>query len=247
MKSAANGEKKRCREGPGGAGACMLSISFPVFGTFYALNKINLSVRGSSNRRKGVKHMGKAVLYIRDEALLGSLKNRLRERGFAEIIASGSPAELLNDAVANHPEVAVVEFDADDHDLVGTVKRLWDKLSLPIVMVAESCDLEEVQTWGESVVSTILAKPVREEELVAALVLSIAAARRVERLKEEVSSLKESIESRKVIEKAKGRLMERDKLSEAEAFRRMQRLAMDRRISMRQLADAILLTESIAG
>ncbi|MBU5636808.1 ANTAR domain-containing protein [Geomonas sp. Red69] len=191
--------------------------------------------------------MGKAVLYIRDEDLLESLKNRLRERGFAEIIASGGSGELLSEALANHPEVAVVEFRAGDQEIVGTVKKLWDKLSLPIVMIAESRDLEEVQTWGEAAVSTILAKPVREEELVAALFLSIAAARRVERLKEEVCSLKESIESRKVIEKAKGRLMERDKLSEAEAFRRMQRLAMDRRISMRQLADAILLTESIAG
>lgn len=191
--------------------------------------------------------MGKAVLYIRDEELLGSLKNRLRERGFAEIIASGTPGELLGEALANRPEVAVIEFCAGDQEISGTVKRLWEKLSLPIIMIAQSSDLEDVQTWGESAVSTILAKPVREEELVAALVLSIAAARRVERLKEEVSSLKESIESRKVIEKAKGRLMERDKLSEAEAFRRMQRLAMDRRISMRQLADAILLTDSIGG
>ena len=191
--------------------------------------------------------MGKAVLYIRDETLLESLKNRLSERGFAEIIASGTPGELFGEALASHPDVAVIEFCAGDQDISATVKRLWEKLSLPIVMIAESRDLEDVQTWGESVVSTILAKPVREEELVAAMVLSIAAARRVERLKEEVSTLKESIENRKIIEKAKGRLMERDKLSEAEAFRRMQRLAMDRRISMRQLADAILLTDSIGG
>ncbi|WP_136523289.1 ANTAR domain-containing response regulator [Geomonas ferrireducens] len=191
--------------------------------------------------------MGKAVLYMRDEELLVSLKKRLRDRGFAEIIAPGSPGELLNETLSNHPEVAVIEYLAADQEIKSVAKRLWEKLSLPIIMIAESSEVEEVQTWGEATVSTILAKPVREDELVAALVLSIAAARRVERLKEEVSSLKESIESRKVIEKAKGRLMERDKLSEAEAFRRMQRLAMDRRISMRQLADAILLTESIAG
>ena len=114
-------------------------------------------------------------------------------------------------------------------------------------MLAESGDLETVQNWGESVVSTILAKPVRENELTAALVLSLAAARRVDKLKEEVATLKESIESRKVIEKAKGRLMERDKLTEAEAFRSMQRLAMDRRIPMRRLAEAILLTDRIGS
>lgn len=190
--------------------------------------------------------MGKAVLYIRDEKLMGSLKKRLQSRGFAEIIASQSPGELYADAVENQAEIAVVEYTAD-RGVDSTVKKLWERLGIPIIMIAESADLEAVQTWGESALSTILAKPVRENELMAALVLSLAAARRVDKLKEEVASLKESIESRKVIEKAKGRLMERDKLTEAEAFRRMQRLAMDRRISMRQLADAILLTDRIGA
>ncbi|HBG07824.1 MAG: histidine kinase [Geobacteraceae bacterium GWC2_58_44] len=191
--------------------------------------------------------MGKAVMYIRDEKLLGSLKNRLDGRGFAEIIASGSPGELYADALESQPEIAVIEFSASDRGVDATVKKLWDRLGIPIIMIAESSDLEAVQAWGESVLSTILAKPVREDELMAALVLSLAAARRMEKLKEEVATLKESIESRKVIEKAKGRLMERDKLTEAEAFRRMQRLAMDRRISMRQLAEAILLTDRIGA
>jgi two-component system, response regulator PdtaR len=191
--------------------------------------------------------MGKAVLYIRDEKLMGSLKKRLSSRGFAEIIAPGSLGELYADVLESPAEVAVIEYSTADPGADLTVKKLWDKFGIPIIMVAESADLETVQTWGESVVSTILAKPVREEELVAAVVLSIAAARRVDKLKEEVATLRESIESRKVIEKAKGRLMERDKLSEAEAFRRMQRLAMDRRISMRQLAEAILLTDRIGA
>lgn len=191
--------------------------------------------------------MGKAVLYIRDEELLESLKKRLELNGFAEIIASGSPGELYAEAVESRPEVAVLEVSASDRGVETMVRKLWERLAVPIIAVAESDDLESVQKWGESVVSTVLAKPVREEELVAAVVLSVAAARRVEKLKEEVASLKESIESRKVIEKAKGRLMERDRLSEAEAFRRMQRLAMDRRISMRQLAEAILLTDRIGA
>ena len=191
--------------------------------------------------------MGKAVLYIHDDQLLMSLKKRLEQKGFAEIIASQSSFELYAEAMESKPEVAVIEATCSDRGVETTVRKLWEKLGIPIIMVAESVDLESVQNWGESVVSTVLAKPVREEELVAAVVLSVAAARRVEKLKEEVASLKESIESRKVIEKAKGRLMERDKLSEAEAFRRMQRLAMDRRISMKQLAEAILLTDRIGA
>jgi two-component system, response regulator PdtaR len=191
--------------------------------------------------------MGKAVLYIRDEKLLGSLKKRLQLKGFAEIIASESPADLYHEALETHPGVIVIEFSPADRDLSSVVKKLSEKLGIPIIMISESAEIEAIQLWGESAVSTILAKPVREEELVAALVLSVAAARKMEKLKEEVTVLKENIESRKIVEKAKGRLMERDKLSESEAFRRMQRLAMDRRISMRQLAEAILLTDRIGG
>ncbi|MCM0081872.1 ANTAR domain-containing protein [Geomonas sp. Red32] len=188
--------------------------------------------------------MGKTVLHIRDEKLLASLKKRLPAKGFAEILVPTS-GDFFSEAVICRPDIAVVEYLPGDREISGQVKRLWEKLSIPIIMIAETQDLEEVQTWGESVISTVLAKPVREEELMAAMVLSLSAARRVEKLKEEVASLKENIEARKIVEKAKGRLMERDKLTEAEAFRRMQRLAMDRRISMRQLAEAILLTDRI--
>lgn len=189
--------------------------------------------------------MRKTVLCIKDEQLLGSLKKRLKDQGCAEIIAAGTPEELYVAALGSHPEACVLEYCADERETSQTVKKLWDQLGIPIIMLADPEDLEGVQRWGEEVLSTILAKPVREDELMAALRLSVAAARRVEQLKGEISSLKESIETRKVVEKAKGRLMERDRLTEAEAFRRMQRLAMDRRISMRQLAEAILLTDRI--
>jgi two-component system, response regulator PdtaR len=191
--------------------------------------------------------MGKVVLCIPDGKLLESLKKRLPERGFAEIIAAEAPADVYLEAMEAHPDAVVMEYCSEQPDLSRVVKKLWDKLAIPIILIAESRDVESVQLWGASVVATILAKPVREEELLAALVLSVAAAQRVEKLKEEVALLKDNIESRKVVEKAKGKLMERDQLSEPEAFRRMQRLAMDRRISMRQLAEAILLTESIGG
>ena len=62
-------------------------------------------------------------------------------------------------------------------------------------------------------------------------------------MKEQVEDLKETLETRKVIEKAKGALMKNQGISEPEAFRKMQKLAMDKRKSLRQIAEAILLTE----
>lgn len=189
--------------------------------------------------------MKKAMVCVRDQESCSSLKKRLKEQGIAEIIVCATPGELLAEAAEEHPTLAVLEQDTPAPELNATVKKLWERLNIPVLLLTEDCDLESARQWAEAGVAALLTMPLREEELTAALALSLAAARRTEALKGEVSALKESIEARKVVEKAKGRLMERDGLTEAEAFRRMQRLAMDRRISMRQLAEAILLTDRI--
>ena len=92
-------------------------------------------------------------------------------------------------------------------------------------------------------VGGFLAKPVREEELWPAIELASVHNHELEELKEKVAALEGALESRKVVEKAKGLLMRNHGLSEPEAFRRMQKLAMDKRKSLRQIAEAILLTD----
>ena len=69
--------------------------------------------------------MGKAILYVHDEQLLGSLKKRLKDQGFAQIIAPHSPGELYADALDSHPEIAVVDFYSDEKDLSPMVKKIW--------------------------------------------------------------------------------------------------------------------------
>jgi len=101
-----------------------------------------------------------------------------------------------------------------------------------------------VQKAKEAGVAAYLTKPLREQDLWPAIELAFAHAEAMETLKEQVEDLKETIESRKIVEKAKGVLMRSQGLSEPEAFRKMQKLAMDKRKSMRQIAEAILLTET---
>ena len=86
-------------------------------------------------------------------------------------------------------------------------------------------------------------KPVRAEQLFAAIDLAVHQFVELSSLREEVVKLKDALESRKVIERAKGILMQRG-LDEPQAFRRLQKLAMDKRKSLRQVAEAVLLTES---
>ena len=179
-----------------------------------------------------------------DGELLGSLI-KWQDQGFTKIIASGSLGELYDDALRKRPGVAVIEHSVSERGFALTVKKLWEKTGIPIIIIAESCEFDSILKWGESMVAAMLAKPVREAELIATMALSLCRGNKINQLRDEISALKEGIESRKIIEKAKGRLMERDKLSESEAFLRMRNLSMDRRVSMRQLADAILLTDRI--
>jgi len=188
--------------------------------------------------------MSGTVICLLDGELLASLKNR-QYQGYSRILASDSLGDLYGDALKKRPSVAVIEHSAAEGSFSQTVKKLWERTGIPIIIVAENNDFGSILMWGEPMIAAILAKPVREEELVAAITLSTARGNQIDQLRDEISTLKESIESRKIIEKAKGRLMERDRLSESEAFLRMRKLSMDRRISMRQLADAMLLTDRI--
>ncbi|UFS71007.1 ANTAR domain-containing protein [Geomonas sp. RF6] len=189
--------------------------------------------------------MRKAVLCVHDEKMVGSLKKRLHEQSFAEIILCDSAGETAETALEKLPALVLLESTSPAGEIATAAERIRSVHTMPIIVIAEQCSADDISQAAGAGVSAILTKPVRDADLSAAVELTLAASREVAKLTEEVSRLKDQIEARKVVEKAKGRLMERDKLTEAEAFRRMQRLAMDRRISMRQLAEAILLTDRI--
>jgi response regulator NasT len=86
-----------------------------------------------------------------------------------------------------------------------------------------------------------LVKPFRDEQLLPAIDLAIHQFIQVSSLKDKVAKLKQSLETRKVVDRAKGALMQNG-LSEEEAYRKMQKIAMDKRKTLREVADAILLT-----
>jgi len=92
-----------------------------------------------------------------------------------------------------------------------------------------------------------LVKPLREEELLPAMELAISRFEEFNALRKENADLKRILEDRKLIERAKGILMEREKISEPQAFGRIQKASMNSRRSMAEIAQAILLSEEVAG
>ena len=187
----------------------------------------------------------RTVLICDDEPVIRmSLKNRLKALGFDEVIECGDGEAAVRLALEKLPDIAILDVSMPKMDGITAAAEIRKKLKIPIILATACYDPDTVKRAGETGIAAFLTKPVRDQDLWPAIELAFAHADEVEHLKEEVEDLKETIESRKVIEKAKGVLMKAHGLSEPEAFRRMQKLAMDKRKSMKQIAEAILLTES---
>ncbi len=186
----------------------------------------------------------RTVLICDDEPVIRmSLKNMLKRVGFDEIMECGDGEAAVATALSRLPDMAILDIAMPRMDGITAAREIRKKLKIPIIFLTAAFDAETVQRAKEAGVAAYLTKPLRERDLWPAIELAFAHAEAVETLKEEVEDLKEIIESRKIIEKAKGALMHAQGLSEPEAFRKMQKLAMDKRKSMRQIAEAILLTD----
>lgn len=157
--------------------------------------------------------------------------------------ASVAEAPLLVEQ--HHPDVVILAVGLADGDGVDAAREIMARSPCPIVLLTSRTDAAVIERARAAGVMAFLLKPLRAEELGPALDLAVGRFREFEALRKENEDLKRALESRKLLERAKGLLMEREGLSEAEAFRRIQKTAMDRRKSMAEVAEAILLAADV--
>lgn len=188
--------------------------------------------------------MKKALICDDEPIIRMSLRNRLQELGFDEIVECTDGEQAVKTALDALPDVIFLDVAMPRLDGISAAREIRKKLKVPVLLLTACFDQDTVARAREVGVASFLTKPLRDQDLWPAIELAFAHAEEVDTLKEEVEDLREAIESRKIIEKAKGVLMKGQNLSEPEAFRKMQKLAMDKRKSMRQIADAILLTQA---
>ena len=136
------------------------------------------------------------------------------------------------------PDVAIFAVGLPDGDGAATAAQVTAAADCPVVLFTSHTDPDLVERARSAGIMAYLLKPLRPAELAPALDLAVA------RFKE-TRELRQNLEGRKVIERAKGTLMSRYGLSEEEAFRRLRRAAMDSRRTMVDIAKALLVSESI--
>jgi response regulator NasT len=192
--------------------------------------------------------MRRRVVIIDDSARSrATLGAAIRGLG-CEVAGEGvTGSEAIRLAQQLKPDVLFLAVGLPEMDGVTAAAQILEAHPLPIIILSSHLDLDLIQRAKEAGVMAYLAKPLREEDLLPAIELAVSRFEEFMALRKENEDLKRTLEGRKLIERAKGILMERDKLSEQQAFTQIQRASMNTRRPMVVVAEAILLSEQVGG
>jgi two-component system, response regulator PdtaR len=188
------------------------------------------------------------LLIAEDETIIRmSLRESLEGLGYLVVAEAGDGTSAINLSRQLRPDLVLMDIKLPQVDGISAAAALYQEAIAPVVLLTAYSNRDLINQAREAGVVGYLVKPVREGELVPAI--EVGRARWAEGLvqRRELATLKDQLETRKVIERAKGYLMDSQGLKEAEAFRKMQQLAMNSRRSMREVAQAILLTQQLSA
>jgi AmiR/NasT family two-component response regulator len=182
------------------------------------------------------------IVIAEDEAIPRmDLREMLENLGYLVVGEAADGVSAVNLARELHPDLVVMDIKMPDMDGITAARLLTEERIAPVLLVTAYSHRELVDGAKDAGVLAYVAKPFGEAQLVPAVEVALARFREFRALEKELGDTRSALETRKVVDRAKGVLMDRHGLKEDEAFRRIQKLSMDSRKSMREVAEAILL------
>jgi two-component system, response regulator PdtaR len=182
----------------------------------------------------------KVVVVEDDTTMRQFLCETLAKLGHQVVGEASNGTDMVRTVLALEPDVVVFDIHLPHMDGLQALAQIYKERVVAAVAITADRDQELVRRALEEHVLAYLVKPVEEYQLAPALLVAYARFEELRKLSTENASLQQNLQNRKLIERAKGVLMKRHRWSEADAFRRLQRGAMNRRMSMTDLAQMIL-------
>jgi response regulator NasT len=194
-----------------------------------------------------MKYMPQTRLVIADDESLirMNLKETLVGPGYLVVGEAGDGVSAINLARELRPDMVIMDIKMPKLDGIKAAEVLTQERLAPVVLLTAYSDRDLVERAKEAGVVSYLVKPFREADLLPALEVAMARFSELRALDKQLGDLKESLETRKVVERAKGLLMEKQGLNETEAFRKIQQLSMNTRKPMKEIAQSIMLAAQI--
>jgi AmiR/NasT family two-component response regulator len=183
------------------------------------------------------------ILVAEDEALIRmDLVEMLQEAGYDVVAQATNGEEAIALATEHQPDLAILDVKMPVLDGISAAEKI---ISIaPVLMLTAFSQKELVDRARDAGVMAYVVKPFTIGDLVPAIEIAISRHTQMKSLAEEVADLHERLETRKIIDRAKGILMKALNLSEPEAFSWIQRAAMDRRLTMKEVAHAVISPEA---
>ena len=186
------------------------------------------------------------VIIADDESLIRmDLREMLTNLGYLVVGEVADGRSAVNQARELRPDVVIMDIKMPDMDGIEAATMLTEERIAPVVLLSAYSQRDLVQRAREAGVVAYLVKPYREEELSPAIEVALARFAEFKDLQKQVSDLQEALETRKLVDRAKGILMDKQGLTEAEAFRKIQKMSMDNRKPMKDVAEAIILAHQV--
>ena len=185
---------------------------------------------------------GTRILVAEDEAISRmDLREMLENLGYSVVGEAGDGVAAVNLARTLKPDLVIMDIKMPGLDGISAAESLSQERVAPVLLLTAYSDREFVDRAVDAGVMGYLVKPFAEQQLKPAIEVALERWREVRQIQHDLDQTQDQLETRKLVERAKGVLMDSQNLKEAEAFRRIQRLSMNSRKSMREVAEAILL------
>ncbi|MFM1722507.1 MULTISPECIES: ANTAR domain-containing response regulator [Rhodococcus] len=192
---------------------------------------------------QGTERRPRRVVVAEDEVLIRlDLVEMLREEGYDVVGEAGDGQRAVELAEELRPDLVIMDVKMPRRDGIDAASEIAAKRIAPVVILTAFSQRELVERARDAGAMAYLVKPFSKSDLVPAVELAASRFVEISLLEREVANLSDRLETRKVIERAKGVLMQSQNLSEPEAFKWIQRAAMDRRTTMKAVAEVVLDT-----
>lgn len=187
------------------------------------------------------------IVIADDESIIRlDLKETLQRMGH-QVVAEAGDGRTAVELVRQHrPDLAILDVKMPEMDGVDAAKEIARDRLAPVLLLTAYSQQDLVRRAMDAGVFAYVVKPFTESDILPAVAVAIARFREFSAIAEEASNLSQALETRKVVDRAKGIIMDKHGLREQEAFRRIQQQSMNTRKSMREIAEAIIIASEVA-
>src|SRR6266851_6573895 len=209
---------------PGGAPLARPNVNLPGTGTIMSVSQTPLR-----------------VLIAEDEALIRlDLKEMLEEEGYSVVGEAADGQQAVDLAVSLRPDLVILDVKMPVLDGISAAEQVAADQIAPVVILTAFSQRELVERARDAGAMAYLVKPFTKADLVPAIEMAVSRYTEIKALDQEVNTLKDRLEVRKLLDRAKGKLQTEQGMSEPDAFRWIQKTSMDQRLAMRAVAERVL-------